>query len=103
MQHRYVQVGQGQARAKPGDFLSRKLLAGVDAEAGGGLLVAMVQLSLTAGAAIGGLLFDSVGYRATFEMSAILFGLSAVFALLTSRWAAAPKETCWRAVEIHAH
>nr|WP_184000135.1 MFS transporter [Sphingomonas kyeonggiensis] len=56
-----------------------------DAEAGGGLLVAVVQLALTAGAAIGGLLFDWVGYEVTFGLSVALFALSAIFALLTVR------------------
>ena len=35
-----------------------------DAEAGGGLMVAVIQLSITLGASVGGLLLDSVGYRA---------------------------------------
>lgn len=56
-----------------------------DAESGGGLLVAVVQLALTVGAAIGGLLFDSVGYRATFALSIALFAVSALFAWLTAR------------------
>ncbi len=57
-----------------------------DAEAGGGMLVAVVQFALTGGAAIGGLLFDSMGYRATFAMSVGLFALSSFFAVLTARW-----------------
>lgn len=44
-----------------------------DAEAGGGLMVAVVQLAITAGAAFGGLLFDRSGYQATFTFSALVF------------------------------
>ena len=43
-----------------------------DAEAGGGLMVAVIQLAITAGAAGGGVLFDSSGYRATFLFSAVI-------------------------------
>lgn len=50
-----------------------------DAEAGGGLLVAIVQLAITLGAAGGGFLFDAAGYRATFLASAALLGASALF------------------------
>jgi len=60
-----------------------------DAEAGGGLMVAVIQLSITLGASIGGVLFDALGYRATFGASAALLGLSALVALLASRRAAA--------------
>lgn len=59
-----------------------------DTEAGGGLLVAVVQLALTAGAAVGGILFDSLGYQATFGLSVALFAVSILFALLTHRSAA---------------
>ncbi len=38
-----------------------------DAGAGGGLMVAIVQLAITLGAIVGGLLFDLSGYRATFR------------------------------------
>jgi predicted MFS family arabinose efflux permease len=71
-----------------------------DAEAGGGLLVAMVQLALTLGAGLGGLLFDSSGYRATFGLSVVLFALSAVFAFVTWRWATPPKRPSWRSVDV---
>src|SRR5581483_9086587 len=36
-----------------------------DAEAGGGLLVAVVQLAIALGSTVGGLLFDTSGYRST--------------------------------------
>ncbi|SEM53582.1 MFS transporter [Bradyrhizobium sp. OK095] len=53
-----------------------------DAEAGGGLMVAVVQLAITMGAAGGGILFDSSGYKATFLFSAVIlmFSSLAIFA-----------------------
>ncbi len=48
-----------------------------EAEAGGGLMVAVVQLAITVGAAGGGVLFDSSGYQATFLFSAVILCLSA--------------------------
>lgn len=56
-----------------------------DAEAGGGLMVAVIQLAITLGAAGGGLLFDAAGHRATFLASAILLGGSALLGVLGSR------------------
>lgn len=56
-----------------------------DAEAGGGLMVAVVQLAITLGAAGGGLLFDAAGYQATFLASAALLVASAMFAALEAR------------------
>ncbi len=56
-----------------------------EAEAGGGLMVAVVQLAITAGAASGGLLFDGWGYQVTFMFSAILLGACAVAASLAAR------------------
>jgi predicted MFS family arabinose efflux permease len=56
-----------------------------DAEAGGGLMVAVIQLSIALGSTIGGILFDGSGYRITFFASAALLLLAAVLALLTSR------------------
>jgi predicted MFS family arabinose efflux permease len=47
-----------------------------DAEAGGGLMVAVIQLAITMGAAGGGILFDSSGYQATFLFGAIVLTLS---------------------------
>jgi len=43
-----------------------------NAEAGGGLMVAVIQLAITAGATVGGLLFDNAGYQATFTASAMM-------------------------------
>ncbi|MGE7962233.1 MFS transporter [Pseudomonas sp. NPDC089918] len=55
------------------------------AEAGGGLMVAIIQLAITSGATIGGLVFDLSGYRATFELSATVLGVAAVLAFLAAR------------------
>lgn len=54
------------------------------AEAGGGLMVAIIQLAIAAGAIVGGAVFDVRGYRVTFELSAAVLSLAAVFALLTA-------------------
>lgn len=56
-----------------------------NAEAGGGLMVAMIQLSIALGSTLGGLLFDGSGYRTTFVASAVVLVLAALLALLTSR------------------
>lgn len=56
-----------------------------DAEAGGGLMVAVIQLAITFGAAGGGMLFDTGGYRATFLVSAILLGGSALVGAASAR------------------
>ncbi|WJK12509.1 MFS transporter [Pseudomonas fluorescens] len=56
-----------------------------DAEAGGGLLVAIVQLAIAAGAIIGGLAFDLSGYKATFELSAAVLVFASVLASLAGR------------------
>jgi predicted MFS family arabinose efflux permease len=56
-----------------------------DAEAGGGLMVAVVQLAIMLGATVGGLVFDASGYQATFQMSAALLAAAAVLAMLAAR------------------
>jgi predicted MFS family arabinose efflux permease len=56
-----------------------------DAEAGGGLMVAVVQLSIALGSTGGGLLFDSSGYRSTFVLSAGLLLVGAFLVFLTAR------------------
>ena len=56
-----------------------------DAEAGGGLIVAIIQLAITLGATLGGLLFDSHGYSATFSASALLLLIAALLAFITYR------------------
>lgn len=56
-----------------------------NAEAGGGLMVAVIQLAIALGSTTGGLLFDSIGYRSTFAASCAVLLLGAFLALLTSR------------------
>lgn len=51
-----------------------------DAEAGGGLLVAIVQLAISGGAIVGGVTYDLSGYQATFDLSAGVLLLAAVLA-----------------------
>jgi predicted MFS family arabinose efflux permease len=55
-----------------------------DAEAGGGLMVAIVQLAIASGATIGGILFDDYGYLTTFGMSAAVLIAAAGLARLTA-------------------
>ncbi|MGO1395186.1 MAG: MFS transporter [Halomonas sp.] len=56
-----------------------------NAEVGGGLMVAVIQLSIALGSTVGGLLFDSAGYRSTFVASAAVLLLAAFLAFMTSR------------------
>ncbi|MER9306947.1 MFS transporter [Mesorhizobium sp. M0293] len=68
-----------------GTWLSRTLPD--DAEAGGGLQVAVIQLAITGGAAIGGTLFDTVGWWGAFTFGAVLLCGSALAALGASHMA----------------
>ncbi|HVF16113.1 MAG TPA: MFS transporter [Steroidobacteraceae bacterium] len=56
-----------------------------DAEAGGGLMVAVIQLAIALGSTVGGALFDSSGYQSTFVTSAAVLLFGAFLTLLTSR------------------
>ena len=56
-----------------------------DAEAGGGLMVATIQLAIAGGAILGGVTFDLRGYQATFELSAAILVGAALLAGLTAR------------------
>ncbi|HIE5096405.1 TPA: MFS transporter [Stenotrophomonas maltophilia] len=56
-----------------------------DGEAGGGLMVAVVQMAIATGATVGGLLLDSHGYRATFSLSAVLLLGSVVTSYIAAR------------------
>lgn len=56
-----------------------------NAEAGGGLMVAVVQLAIGLGSTVGGLLFDTSGYQSTFIVSAGLLLIAAFMAFLASR------------------
>ena len=51
-----------------------------DAEAGGGLMVAVIQLGITIGATVGGVVFDSLGGSITFLSSAGILALSGLVA-----------------------
>lgn len=59
-----------------------------NAEAGGGLMVAVVQTSIALGSTLGGVLFDAAGHGGTFLASAAVLAAAAVLAVLTSRAAA---------------
>lgn len=48
-------------------------------------MVAVIQLAITLGATVGGLLYDSVGYQATFIASGLFLLVASVLALLVSR------------------
>ncbi|RRH96008.1 MFS transporter [Mesorhizobium tamadayense] len=72
-----------------GTWLSRTLPD--DAEAGGGLQVAVIQLAITGGAAIGGALFDTVGWWGAFAFGAALLCGSALTALAAWRMAKRPQ------------
>jgi predicted MFS family arabinose efflux permease len=63
-----------------------------DAEAGGGLIVAVVQLAIMLGATVGGMAFDASGYRATFHLGAALLIVAAVLAALAARAAARARQ-----------
>ncbi|MGZ5183306.1 MAG: MFS transporter, partial [Ramlibacter sp.] len=56
-----------------------------DAEAGGGLIVAVVQLAIALGATLGGILFDASGYRASFGLGVAALVLGAALAWLAAR------------------
>ncbi|MDV3434667.1 MFS transporter [Stenotrophomonas sp. C2852] len=55
-----------------------------NAEAGGGLMVAVVQCSIALGATLGGLLFDSLGFASTFLASAGILLCAALLAYATA-------------------
>ncbi|TQI80874.1 putative MFS family arabinose efflux permease [Serratia fonticola] len=56
-----------------------------NAEAGGGLMVAMIQLSIALGSTTGGLLFDHQGYEYTFIASALLLLISSGLIVMTAK------------------
>jgi predicted MFS family arabinose efflux permease len=56
-----------------------------DAEAGGGLMVAVIQLSIALGSTLGGVLFDMSGYASAFVVSAAVLVAAAFLAFLASR------------------
>lgn len=56
-----------------------------DAEAGGGLMVAVIQFAIALGSTVGGLLFDASGYQSTFVASAVVLLIGAFLSFQTSR------------------
>jgi predicted MFS family arabinose efflux permease len=56
-----------------------------DAEAGGGLQVATIQLAITLGASLGGILFDSAGWWTAFLFAAVLLTGSSLLAIAAWR------------------
>ncbi|KQT62578.1 MULTISPECIES: MFS transporter [unclassified Aureimonas] len=70
-----------------GTWLSRTVPE--DADAGGGLMVAVIQLAITLGATAGGMLFDYSGYRSTFLLAAVLLSGSAGMAVMARKAGAA--------------
>lgn len=66
-----------------GTWLSRTLPD--EAEAGGGLQVAVIQLAITLGAAVGGILFDAISWWSPFALAAVLLTGSSLMALAAWR------------------
>jgi predicted MFS family arabinose efflux permease len=58
-----------------------------DAEAGGGLMVAVIQLAIALGATAGGVIYDGSGYQGTFAVSAAALCASALLAAMGWRQA----------------
>jgi predicted MFS family arabinose efflux permease len=56
-----------------------------DAEAGGGLMVAVIQFAIALGSTVGGVLFDASGYQSTFVASAAVLLVGAFLTFQTSR------------------
>lgn len=56
-----------------------------DAEAGGGLMVAVIQLSIALGSTVGGMVFDHFGWHSTFALSSLLLTAAAALTFFTSR------------------
>ena len=56
-----------------------------DAEAGGGLMVAVIQLSIALGSTLGGLLFDMSGYAITFTVSAAILLFASALAYVAAK------------------
>jgi len=57
-----------------------------DAESGGGLIVAIIQLAIMFGASLGGYVFDLFGYQSTFGLSASLLGMSGFTAYIAWKY-----------------
>lgn len=57
-----------------------------DSEQGGGILIAIIQLAITLGAGVGGLLYDSHGYQASFGSAGILLFIGAIFSFCAAKF-----------------
>ncbi len=66
-------------------------------EAGGGLQVALIQAAITFGAFTGGVLFDHVGWRSPFVLSAVAFVGSTLIAIVVLRTGRQAAEVVTRA------
>lgn len=53
-----------------------------NAQGGGGLMVAVIQLAITAGATVGGFLYDGIGYQATFLASGLCLLIAATLSVI---------------------
>lgn len=56
-----------------------------DSEAGGGMMVAVIQLTIALGSTLGGILYDFSGHELTFSVAAIIMVLASGAAYLSSR------------------
>lgn len=63
-----------------------------DTEAGGGLMVAMIQVAITLGASAGGVLVDAGGYAATFGVASLTLCVAAVLAAVGAHRARASEQ-----------
>ena len=57
-----------------------------DAEAGGGLTGAVIQLAIALGSTAGGLVFVRLGWQSTFALSGIALLCAAALTFITSRY-----------------
>jgi predicted MFS family arabinose efflux permease len=64
-------------------WLARSLAE--DAETGGGMMVAVIQLSIALGSTAGGIVFDHLGWQSAFAMSGVLLLSAVVLTFLTSQ------------------
>lgn len=55
-----------------------------DAEAGGGLMVAVIQLSIALGSTAGGIMFDNLGWQFAFGLSGVLLLSAGLLTFITS-------------------
>ncbi len=70
-----------------------------DAEAGGGLSVAVIQLGIAAGAAGGGYLFDTIGWWGPFALATIILAASSTLALAASL--ERTEDRCMTSLQLH--